>query len=88
MNSLQAAYNQFRNPAKAATTGDAYYRMQNEKARTRKEEKQRLEAMDPNKSKFMSPEEKHRRLNAYTDRRFREKGIGHIPGEGMIAGVD
>jgi hypothetical protein len=81
MNSLQAAYNQFRNPATAPNTGEAFYRMQNEKARRRQEEKQRLEAMDPNKSKGMSSDEKNQALNAFKNRRFREHGIGKVHGE-------
>jgi len=81
MNSLRSAYNQFRNPATASNTGEAFYRMQNEKARTRQEEEKRLRAMDPNKSKGMSPEEKDRALNAFKNRRFRQHGIGMVQGE-------
>jgi hypothetical protein len=81
MNSLKSAYNQFRNPATASNTGEAFYRMQNEKARKKKEEEDRLRAMDPNKSKSMSPEEKDRALNAFKNRRFREHGIGMVRGE-------
>lgn len=55
--------------------------MQNEKARQRQEEKERLRAMDPNKSKSMSPEEKMQALNAFKNRRFRERGIGMVQGE-------
>jgi len=55
-----------------------------EKMLQSQEEEDRLNAMDPNKSKFMSPEEKQRKLNAYKNRRFLELGIGHIPGEGQI----
>jgi hypothetical protein len=55
-----------------------------EKALQAQEEEDRLNAMDPNKSKFMSPEEKQKKLNAYKNRRFLELGIGHIPGEGSI----
>ena len=81
MNSLKSAYNQFRNPATAPNTGEAFYRMQNEKARRNQEEEQKLRAMDPNKSKGMSSEEKNQSLNAYKYRRFREQGIGAVPGE-------
>ena len=45
------------------------------------EEKMRKTAMDPNKSKSMSEDEKMRALNAFKFRRFREEGIGRIPGE-------
>lgn len=48
------------------------------------EEEDRLNAMDPNKSKFMSKDEQQKKLNAYKNRRFLELGIGHIPGEGRI----
>jgi hypothetical protein len=85
MNSLQSAYNQFRNPATASTTGEAFYRMQNEKARKRQEEEARLRAMDLN-TKTMSPEEKDRALNAFKNRRFRQFGIGHVPGEEFVGG--
>jgi hypothetical protein len=46
------------------------------------EDQDRKDAMDPNKSKFMSKEERSQKLNAYKNRRFLELGIGHIPGEG------
>jgi hypothetical protein len=49
-----------------------------------KEEEDRMNAMDPNKSKFMGEEEKQKKLNAYKNRRFLELGIGHIPGEGQV----
>jgi hypothetical protein len=81
MNSLQSAYNQFRNPATASNTWEAFYRMQNAKARTRQEEEKRLRAMDPNKSKGMSEDEKNEALNAFKNRRFREHGIGMVQGE-------
>jgi hypothetical protein len=55
-----------------------------EKMLQAQEEEDRNNAMDPNKSKFMSPEEKQRKLNAYRNRRFIEFGIGHIPGEGQV----
>ena len=45
------------------------------------EEEIRKTAMDPNKSKSMSEDEKMRALNAFKFRRFREHGIGHMPGE-------
>lgn len=45
------------------------------------EEERRKIAMDPNKSKTMSENEKTQALNATKFRRFRETGIGHIPGE-------
>lgn len=81
MNSLQSAYNQFRNPATASNAGEASYRRINEKARRRQEEKNRLRAMDPNKSKGMSEDEKMEALNAFKNRRFREHGIGMVQGE-------
>lgn len=81
MNSLQSAYNQFRNPATARNTWEAFYRMQNAKARRRQEEEERLRAMDPNKSKGMSEDEKMEALNAFKNRRFREHGIGMVQGE-------
>ena len=45
------------------------------------EEKMRKIAMDPNKSKGMSENEKMQALNAFKNRRFRETGVGYIPGE-------
>jgi hypothetical protein len=57
------------------------------KALRNKEEEDRLRAMDPNKSKSMSPEEKNEALNAFMNRRFREYGIGHVPGEGYAGGI-
>jgi hypothetical protein len=58
--------------------------LEREKMLQAQEEEDRNNAMDSNKSKFMSPEEKQRKLNAYKNRRFLELGIGHIPGEGQI----
>jgi hypothetical protein len=60
---------------------DPYQFMQSQEGLREKEEKQKLEAMDPNKSKFMSPEEKNRRLNAFSNRRYLQFGIGAVPGE-------
>ena len=45
------------------------------------EEKMRKIAMDPNKSKGMSEDEKMQALNASKWRRYRETGVGHIAGE-------
>lgn len=58
--------------------------LEREKVLQAQEEEDRLNAMDSNKSKFMSPEEKLKKLNAYKNRRFIELGIGHIPSEGQI----
>ena len=58
--------------------------LEREKMLKDKEDQDRLDAMDSNKSKFMSEEEKQKKLNAYNWRRFKEYGIGHIPGEGQI----
>lgn len=55
--------------------------LEREKMLRAKEDQDRLDAMDANKSKFMSEEEKLKKLNAYKNRRFLELGIGHIPGE-------
>ena len=55
--------------------------LEREKGLKQREDKDRLDAMDPNKSKFMDEEEKMQKLNAYKNRRFLELGIGHIPGE-------
>ena len=55
--------------------------LERERGLQKQEEQDRLDAMDPNKSKFMSPEEKSQKLNAYKNRRFLEMGIGHVPGE-------
>lgn len=52
-----------------------------EKMLRAQEEKMRKIAMDPNKSKSMSENEKMQALNASKWRRFRETGVGHIPGE-------
>jgi hypothetical protein len=60
---------------------DPYQFVQSQKGLAEKEEKQRLEAIDPNKSKGMSPEEKNRRLNASKNRRYLQFGIGTVPGE-------
>jgi len=60
-------------------TPEAY--IQREKGLKKQEDEDRLEAMDPNKSKFMSKEEKSQKLNAFKNRRFLELGIGHVPGE-------
>jgi len=56
--------------------------LEREKRLQSQEEEDRLSAMDPNISKFMSREEKQKKLNAYKNRRFLELGIGYIPGEG------
>ena len=56
--------------------------LKREKVLQAQEEEDRLNAMDPNKSKFMSADEKQKKLNAYKNRRFVELGIGNIPGEG------
>jgi len=56
--------------------------LEREKMLQSQEEEDRLSAMDPNISKFMSPEEKQKKLNTYKNRRFLELGIGYIPGEG------
>lgn len=56
------------------------------RAKNKQEEEERLRAMDPNKSKGMSPEEKDLALNAFMNRRFREYGIGHVMGEGFVGG--
>jgi hypothetical protein len=56
--------------------------LEREKRLQSQEEEDRLSAMDPNISKFMSREEKQKKLNAYKNRRFVELGIGYIPGEG------
>jgi hypothetical protein len=45
------------------------------------EEERRKIALDPNKSKSMSENEKMQALNAFKNRRFRETGVGHIAGE-------
>jgi hypothetical protein len=55
--------------------------LEREKGLRKKEEQDKLDAMDGNKSKFMSPEERSQKLNAYKNRRFLELGIGHVPGE-------
>ena len=52
-----------------------------EKMLRAQEEKMRKIAMDPNKSKSMSEDEKMQALNAFKNRRFRETGVGYIPGE-------
>ena len=72
--------------------GDAARRMgitpmaylEREKGLRKKEEEDKLEAMDPNKSKFMDKEEKAKKLNAYKNRRFLELGVGHVPGEEQV----
>jgi hypothetical protein len=60
-------------------TPEAY--LEREKGLKKQEDEDRKVAMDPNKSKFMSPEEKSQKLNASKNRRFLEMGIGHVPGE-------
>ena len=57
--------------------------LERERGLQKKEEQDKLDAMDANKSKFMSPEEKSRKLNAYSNRRFLELGLGYVPGEGQ-----
>jgi glutathione peroxidase-family protein len=63
-------------------TPDQY--LERHRALTAQEDKDRLEAMDPNKSKFMSQEEKMNKLNAWKNRRFRELGIGAVEGENYL----
>lgn len=60
-------------------TPEAY--LEREKGLKKQEDEDRLDAMNPNKSKFMSPEEKSKKLNAFKNRRFLEMGIGRVPGE-------
>lgn len=78
---LKQQYSQISDAAsRMGITPEQY--QEREKMLRAKEDEDRMNAMDPNKSKFMSPEEKQSKLNAYKNRRFLELGIGHIPGEG------
>lgn len=52
-----------------------------EKMLRAQEEERRKIALDPNKSKSMSEEEREQAVNASKWRRYRETGVGHIPGE-------